>query len=502
MKNKLNIISSLFLVAFFPLQSLANVRIHEIAWMGNDKSQYGEWVELYNNGVNLVDLKDVALYEVGGKTLIIKLSKTIAAGGYYLIARSTPSMPDPVNGLADDLGLFGGSGLSNSGEYLVLKSASGDILDYIDASTGWPAGNAITKETMQLSEGKWVTATGTPRGPNASAIGVVNTVAASSTDTVTSTSASGGGTSNSLDNNSSALSSHSSPVSVSTAQEEIKISVSAGRDRLAMVDTPIVFEEKLFTDKSTNIDGGNVSWSFGDGLSATGNKIVHAYGFPGDYVVVMNVLTGADNYVSRTNVRILPVYVEIVDATTTTVKIKNSSTYETNLGSWIISDGNSDFKFPNDTILLPKKELVLSSEITGVSLKSGVIYLMSPSKKTYSIFKIKKNIVDISHNATMVEATSTDIAKTDSSIASILLSSEQKLLEARENLLKTVIVSEKGSVAEDMGVLVQNTEVKDTMGINQKNPEVVQVIEKPKLFLRSVLEIPVKSFRFLRGLFF
>ena len=74
-KFKITLLLTLVQILFVPVTVFAKVSINEIAWMGNDKSQYGEWVELYNNSSTPVDLKDAALYEAGGKTLIIKLTK-------------------------------------------------------------------------------------------------------------------------------------------------------------------------------------------------------------------------------------------------------------------------------------------------------------------------------------------------------------------------------------------------------------------------------------------
>ncbi|TSC69755.1 MAG: hypothetical protein G01um101470_987, partial [Parcubacteria group bacterium Gr01-1014_70] len=66
---------------------------------------------------------------------------------------------------ADVIAPFG-SGLSNSGEILALKNADGIMIDRVDASVGWPAGDNISKDTMQKSTSGWITAPATPKAVN------------------------------------------------------------------------------------------------------------------------------------------------------------------------------------------------------------------------------------------------------------------------------------------------------------------------------------------------
>src|SRR5260221_480773 len=107
---------SVFLgVLSVPLIAFAGVRINEVAWMGTAASQYSEWIELYNSGDEAILLAGWKLYKTGDQ-LLFTLNKTIAAGGYLLVERTTPSAPDAVPGINDESGTFGTAGLKNSGE--------------------------------------------------------------------------------------------------------------------------------------------------------------------------------------------------------------------------------------------------------------------------------------------------------------------------------------------------------------------------------------------------
>ncbi len=154
----------LFLLsAFFVFGSAraAVVEISEIAWMGTQNSAQDEWLELYSSdGAQLEGWTLIAAD--GGMT--INLSGQISAGGYFLIERTDDNTLPNVSA---DLIVPFGNGLNNNGEHLILKDSSGAAVDSVDASSGWPAGDNSTKETMQKnSSGAWITAAGTPKAAN------------------------------------------------------------------------------------------------------------------------------------------------------------------------------------------------------------------------------------------------------------------------------------------------------------------------------------------------
>lgn len=143
----------------------ASVIFSEIAWMGTPESANAEWIEFYNTSTETIDMSGWKLYESGGSTLVYTFTKQIPGKTYFVLERVTPSAPDPLPDISDEAGPFGGSGLSNSGEHLVLKNVEGLLVAEINASSGWPAGDNAEKKTMQRSNGTWITATPTPKAP-------------------------------------------------------------------------------------------------------------------------------------------------------------------------------------------------------------------------------------------------------------------------------------------------------------------------------------------------
>lgn len=162
-KTKKNLRILLLFSVFFIFGSAqaAGVEISEVAWMGTSESAQNEWIELYSSsGANLEGWWLVAAD--GGMS--ISLSGAISQGGYFLIERTDDNTVPTVS--ADLVSPFG-NGLNNNGEHLILKDSSDYVVDSIDFSAGWPAGDNSTKETMQKSSsGTWITAAGTPQAAN------------------------------------------------------------------------------------------------------------------------------------------------------------------------------------------------------------------------------------------------------------------------------------------------------------------------------------------------
>ena len=159
-----------FLFPFF-IQAADSVVINEIAWTGTTNSANDEWIELYNNTGNSINLDGWQLVAQDG-TPKIKLSGVIPANGFYLLERTDDNTVPAIS--ADKI--YTGA-LGNNGENLELYDASGNLIDSANCASGWFAGDNKTKQTMERKNfqlvgsdpNNWQTSQnpgGTPKGKN------------------------------------------------------------------------------------------------------------------------------------------------------------------------------------------------------------------------------------------------------------------------------------------------------------------------------------------------
>ncbi len=162
------IIVLLFLLSpFYLVRAIEplSVIINEIAWMGTEVSYNDEWIELYNNTDNSINLEGWVL-KAEDKTPKINLLGTVPNNGFYLLERTDD---DTVPAVAADL-IYKGA-LGNNGEYLKLYNNSGNLVDEVNCSDGWFAGDNSTKQTMERTDSGWQDSSepgGTPAAENSS----------------------------------------------------------------------------------------------------------------------------------------------------------------------------------------------------------------------------------------------------------------------------------------------------------------------------------------------
>lgn len=117
-----------------------DVIVSEIDWAGTDVSSSDEWIELYNDTSNDINLIGWSL-QIGSD--IILLSGTIPADKHFLLERSDDNT---IADLSADLIYI--SSLSNAGENMALLYQQ-TAIDTIDMSSGWPAGSNSPKYSME-----------------------------------------------------------------------------------------------------------------------------------------------------------------------------------------------------------------------------------------------------------------------------------------------------------------------------------------------------------------
>lgn len=328
----------------------AAVTINEVAWMGTsvDNGSYCEWVELANTGTEDVSLSGWTLTTADGG-MSVPLSGVITASGFFLIERLTPTAcPDPVPGITADVSSTFGSGLSNTGEILVLTSGTAEV-ERIDASDGWEAviqGDATQKLTSQRTSSGWTSGTATPRAANNT--GGTPTVEEED-DTETAPVVTVGGSSTTSGVGSTGLP---------------KIYIAAGPNRIvtAHADTP--YRAVVYDASGRLRHNTQVSWTFGDGGKETGAAVSHAYELPGQYVAVVRASADGVSVVRTVRVDVVEHEVGIEVLPHTGVVLTNNSDQTLDLSGWVIQAERRTFRIPEDTIVLQQSQTRFPNSVT------------------------------------------------------------------------------------------------------------------------------------------
>lgn len=369
----------------------AGILINEIAWMGTlpktgespQAAANNEWIELYNSGDSNILLGGWKIVAEDGAP-DIALSGTISAGGYFLLERSSDEVVPAI--LADLIYPYKNNALSNSGEHLFLKDASGAIIDEVDAHLGWPAGDNDTKETMQRSGNKWITATGTPQ-----ALNYVPPVASSIPSSVSpqnTTSAGGSSTNGSL-------------ISLVIPS----ISTYAGEDLTATVGSNVEFLGNALGFKNEPLENARFWWNFGDGESAEGRSVSHIFQAPARYTVGLHISSGGNSASDYMIAEIDPNQVEIasvLEGESGFIRLFNPSLNTIDIGFWSIenSSGKKFMVLPK-TKIAAKSEIALTHSVTGLWQKDNFYPLIVRYPNAVVAFKFSSPSANknISNNA-------------------------------------------------------------------------------------------------------
>jgi hypothetical protein len=110
-------------------------------------------------------------------------------------------------------------------------------------------------------------------------------------------------------------------------------------------------------------------WSFGDGASAEGKKVYHAYHYPGNYVVLVEASSGEWSATDRKDISVsspslsLP---HIEPGAAGYIEVANAGADDINLSRWFLSSASTFFSFPEGTIVRAKFSVRFPSAITGL----------------------------------------------------------------------------------------------------------------------------------------
>ncbi|MFA6353455.1 MAG: lamin tail domain-containing protein [Candidatus Paceibacterota bacterium] len=332
----------------------------------------GRFIELYNGNSSEVDLTD---WYIQRKTatgsdfgsLVSKTyfeNKTIEAGGYFLISKNTIENADIV---------LGSLTLTESNT-IQLKNGNQEVVDKV----GWGSGessvgdNPAEGQSIQKTEsGSWISSIPTPGTANET-----NAIPSptSSTDA------------NSVSSLTSSTSSSSSISSSSTNTTEIKtkaienptMKVKILTGTLAFTGQPFEIQTSVTGFLNEKVVLGKAYWNFGDGSSFEQinnfEKFSHIYYYPGEYILFLeyyrNNFSKVPEATTKTTIKVLPTTVSISkvgDAKDFFIELSNNASSDMDISNWVIKASGKVFILPKNSIIMSKKQMTISSKITGFS---------------------------------------------------------------------------------------------------------------------------------------
>lgn len=324
--------------------ALAAVYISEIAWMGTNVSSNDEWIELYNDGPDDIDLTGWVL-SAQDDTPTIPLSGTLPGQGFFILERTDD---DSLPGISADL-IYTGA-LGNTGEVLQLFDANTNLQDYVAAIDGWPAGDATSKETMQWNGTTWVTGPATPK-----ALVVTD--------------------SSIMENETTTAINTNTPTDTLTADSTSTVSsINLEKDDSLYIQTNHTFR-LLASQGGQERILGKVEWYWGDGSPTSttrpNDSVGHLWAVAGHYILTIRYFEHdwqlEPTKVIQETLTVVEPQVAIVDVSEQTIVLKNTSRKAIDIGGWSLWNGEEQIFFPTYTIIPAGTEQTYSSQsMTGL----------------------------------------------------------------------------------------------------------------------------------------
>lgn len=385
----------IFAVFFFYMDIGLAAMISEIQFdpAGSDTDR--EWIEIFNDSNSIIDLTTYKFFENNTNHGIDILSgdKNVSSGEYVVLVQD-------LNKWKADYPAFSGKifkssfSLSNSGESLSLKDKDGNMVNtvnYNPVSTG--AGNGLTINLN--SDGSYAKGAATPGTGNlvvgTGTTDTGNTNNNSTTTTATSTQT----TSTTTTSGTQDAGGFSTPIYYyrSYYPESQKIYVYAGENQLGVSGADIFFNGKAVTGDNRSADSPSFFWAFGDGETAEGASVHHAYKFPGEYVVNLEGYSNGAKNEDR-------IYVKITDPSLSislnqvsgekVVQISNQSKDQVDIGGYYVKSSGGEFEkvslIGKRLTILPHKTTTLSQDLLKFATGTTFVSLAYNSGKVISEF--------------------------------------------------------------------------------------------------------------------
>ncbi len=150
----------------------------------------------------------------------------------------------------------------------------------------------------------------------------------------------------------------------------------------AVAGADIAFEAAAVGLKKEPLPTARFIWSFGDGATAEGKKVLHAYHLPASYAVLVEASSGEWSATDRTDITIVTPQItlsRVAEGTNGFIEVKNNGNDDLDLSRWFLRSGSAFFSFPNGTILKKGNAVPFASVVTKLVVASDDAALLYPN---------------------------------------------------------------------------------------------------------------------------
>lgn len=382
----------LFIAIFFSGFNLAyaNIVINEIMYAPSAGADY-EWVEIYNEGNDPVDLTDWRFFhgETNSGPLTLRNGDTaVLPPSEYAIVAKSPSVVGDYSWLNFSGIIFSASTISlpDSGDNTYIAIASDTNKTISDSLTYDPSlgGSKESGNSLSKLDGSWSAGAPSPGAANQEAADSNNEEEENNEDSADDDNEENDNADDEEDEDATAGSSspggssRRSSTSPAKKVENPKIKAKISAETFAFVGQPVEIKTDITGYSNEKIVLGRAYWNFGDGgfLEQVNNfeKFYHTYYYPGEYVVFLEYYSKSSSNVpdasSKITIKVVPMAVSISkvgDEKDFFVELSNDSNYEINISNWLLASSNKTFVLPKNTSILSKKKIIFSSRVTNFS---------------------------------------------------------------------------------------------------------------------------------------
>ena len=345
--KKITFIIFIFLISI-PALAHADIIINEIAWMGTNKSSSDEWIELANTDSTAVSLIGWKLH-TADNSVNITLSGSISGNGFYLLERTDDTTIPTIT--ADKI--YTGA-LSDSGEKLILEDNTGSVVQSLDFTAKWPAGNTTTNQTMQWNGSSWVTGDPTPKAANVQTTADTNTT-----------------TTNTTTNTSNGTQQYVPPKVVPHIEFSFPTPLYSGMQYDFGAQAVLEYMTQPY---------GYFVWNMGDGSHFTKTEntepLAYIYEYPGTYTVSFAYYRSAyEKKPILSGTKKIEVFKPSIDMSVidngVALSIQNSTDKVVDLSGWHLETNSGNTIFPDMTYIAPKASVVFSAKNLQLTSVNG-----------------------------------------------------------------------------------------------------------------------------------